>query len=271
MIQPASALPASALYAGHVMHRRLRPRAHHLRYRVFMALLDLDEIDGLAARLRLFSRGCFNLFAFRDADYGNGTAQPLRAQIEGHMRAAGIPPDGGPIRLLTMPRMLGFAFNPVSLFFCHRRDGTLAAIHYEVNNTFGERHGYFLPVDGDSDARQPIHQTCAKAFHVSPFMGLDMDYDFRITPPADRLRVAISGRDICGPLINALFTARRRPLTDGALALAFVSHPLLTVKVVAGIGWEALLLWLKGIGLHEHPDAPKNAVTIVAIGGAPGQ
>ena len=257
---------ASALYAGHVMHRRLRPRGHHLRYRIFMMLLDLDEIDGLSARLRLFSRGRFALFSFRDRDYGNGTAQPLRDQIETHMRAAGLRPDGGPIRLLTMPRMLGFAFNPVSLFFCHHRDGSVAAIHYEVNNTFGERHGYFLPVEGGASARAAIHQSCAKDFHVSPFMGLDMAYDFRVIPPAAHLSVGITGSEADGPLITALFTARRRALTDGALALAFISYPLLTLKVVAGILWEALLLWLKGIGLHEHPDAPKNAVPIVPLG-----
>ena len=260
--------PASGLYAGHVMHRRIRPRCHRLSYRIFMALLALDDIDGLSARLRLFSRGRFNLFAFHDHDYGNGTAEPLRAQIESHMDAAGLTPDGGPIRVLTMPRMLGFAFNPLSIFFCHRRDGTLAAIHYEVNNTFGERHGYFLPVDTANQPGQPIRQRCGKAFHVSPFMGMAMDYDFRVVPPAGRLAITITGSDDAGPVITAALAARRRPLTDGALALAFVSYPLLTLKVVAGIGWEALLLWLKGIGLHEHPNAPKNAVTIVPAGSA---
>ena len=164
--------PASSLYMGSVMHHRLRPRAHRLRYRIFMALLDLDEIDALARSFRLFSRGRFNLFAFHAGDYGNGTGEPLRLQLERHMRAAGLTPDGGPIRLLTMPRMLGFAFNPVSLFFCHRRDGTLVAIHYEVNNTFGERHGYFLPVT--EDGAPTVHQHCAKAFHVSPFIGMGL-------------------------------------------------------------------------------------------------
>ena len=256
----------SALYTGYVMHRRLRPLTHRLRYAIFMVLLDLDDIDGLAARLRLFSRGKFNLFAFRDADYGNGTDQPLRSQIETHMRAAGLNPDGGPIRLLTMPRMLGFAFNPLSLFFCYRRDGTLMAIHYEVNNTFGERHSYFLPVGDEHPAGQPIRQFCAKAFHVSPFMGMAMGYDFRVIPPAERFAIGITGSDADGPLLSAVFTARRRPLSDGALLLAFVSYPLLTLKVVAGILWEALLLWTKGVGVHGHPKAPPNAVTIIPAG-----
>ena len=257
---------ASGLYMGSVMHRRLRTRAHRLRYRIFMALLDLDEIDALARRLRLFSRRRFNLFAFYDRDYGAGTAEPLRSQMERHMRAAGLTPDGGPIRLLTMPRMLGFAFNPISVFFCHARDGRLVAIHYEVNNTFGERHGYFLPVAPDG---QPIvRQHCAKAFHVSPFIGMALRYDFRVAPPAAGFALGITASDEAGTIITAAFTAHRRALTDRTLALAFVSHPLLTLKVVAGILWEALILWLKGTGLHEHPNPPIHPVTVVRAGAA---
>lgn len=257
---------ASGLYMGSVMHRRLRGRAHRLQYRIFMALLDLDEIDALNGRLRLFSRGRFNLFAFYDSDYGAGTDQPLRDQIETHMRAAGLAPDGGAIRLLTMPRMLGFAFNPVSLFFCYDRGGTLVAIHYEVNNTFGERHGYFLPVErGD---QEQVRQHCTKAFHVSPFIGMALRYDFRVAPPAQGMTLGIAGSDAQGTVITAAFTAQRRSLTDRVLALAFVSYPLLTLKVVAGILWEALKLWLKGIGLHDHPNPPEHAVTIVQPGAA---
>ena len=264
MTGPMASTGASALYTGEVMHRRLRGRAHRLRYRLFMMLLDLDEIDTLARRLRLFSRGRFNLFAFRDADYGNGGATPLRAQIEAHMRAAGLEDDGGPIRLLTMPRMLGFAFNPVSLFFCHAASGALVAILYEVNNTFGERHGYFLPVAANSGA--VIRQHCAKTFHVSPFIAMAMRYDFRVLPPAETLGIGITGRDDQGLVITAALSARRRALSDMALARAFVSYPLLTLKVVVGIGWEALLLWLKGTGLHEHPNPPEASVTYGSAG-----
>ena len=252
---------ASGLYMGSVMHRRLRGRGHRLRYRLFMALLDLDEIDALSRRLRLFSKGRFNLFSLYARDYGDGTDTPLRGQIERHMRASGLTPDGGPIRLLTMPRMLGFAFNPISLFFCHALDGRLMAIHYEVNNTFGERHGYFLPVEDSSAAT--IRQHCLKAMHVSPFIGMGLRYDFRVVPPGQGIALGITGSDAQGTIITAAFTARRRGLNDRALALAFVAYPLLTLKVVAGIGWEALLLWLKGNGLHEHPKPPVQPVTIV--------
>lgn len=248
-----------ALYVGHVMHRRLRPRRHALRYGIFALLLDIDAIDTLAGRLRFFSRARFNLFAFYDRDYGNGSQEPLRVQVERHMWAARIVPDGGAIRLLTMPRILGFAFNPLSVFFCHGRDGTLRAILYEVNNTFGQRHGYLLPVERGQGS--PIRQSCDKAFHVSPFMGMDMRYDFRMTPPGATYALAITVGDASGPVLLATQDARRRPLDDAALLRVFVTHPLLTLKVVGGILWEAARLWAKRVPVHDCPAPPVHAVT----------
>ena len=250
---------ASALYEGHVMHRRLRPRGHRLRYRIFSLLLDLDEIDEVAARLKLFSRNRFNVFAFHDRDYGPGTGEPLRAHVERCLAMAALEPDGGAIRLLTMPRILGFAFNPLSIYFCHRRDGALVAILYEVNNTFGERHSYLLPVQ---DGERPIRQSCAKGFHVSPFMAMDMHYAFRIVPPGDGLSIAIAGSDAQGPIITAVHAAERRPLTDASLARTLATHPLLTFKVVGGILWEALKLWIKRVPVHDRPAPPLHPVTI---------
>lgn len=256
---------ASGLYLGRVMHHRLRPRTHRLRYRMFSLLLDLDEIDAIASRLRLFSRRRFNLFAFHDRDHGDGSATPLRAQVEAHMRAAGVTPDGGAIRLLAMPRLLGHVFNPLSVWFCHARDGALAVVIYEVNNTFGQRHSYVLPVAASDGAE--IRHSAPKNFHVSPFMALDMTYNFRVLPPGETLRIAITGRDGDGALIHAALHAERRPLTDAALLRAACSQPLMTLKVVAGIGWEALLLWAKGVPVHKLPPAPASPVTIPLAGG----
>jgi uncharacterized protein len=250
---------ASALYVGHVMHRRLRPRALQLRYRIFSLLLDLDEVDALAKRLRLFSRNRFNLFAFHDRDFAEGTDEPLRMQVERHLAAAGIDAGGGPIHLLAMPRILGFAFNPLSVYFCHGRDGALRATLYEVHNTFGERHGYLLPVEAGEDT---IRQDCAKAFHVSPFMAMEMRYAFRVTPPGSRVSIAITGSDADGPIITAVHAAERRLLSDAALARVFVTHPLLTLKVVGGILWEAAKPWTKGVPVHARPASPSNPVTI---------
>ncbi|MBA2932884.1 DUF1365 family protein [Sphingomonas sp. CGMCC 1.13654] len=250
----------SALYVGHVMHRRTRPRSHRLRYRIFSLLLDLDEIDMLAARLMVFSRSRFNLFSFHDRDYAAGTREPLRAQVERHLASAGMDLGGGAIRLLTMPRILGFAFNPLNVYFCHDSGGALRAVLYEVNNTFGQRHSYLLPVE---QVAGTVRQGCAKDFHVSPFMGMDMRYAFRLTPPDQRLSLAITGSDGEGPIITAVHSAARRPLTNAQLLRAFATHPLLTFKVVGGILWEALRLWIKGVPVQDRPALPIQPVTIV--------
>jgi DUF1365 family protein len=250
----------SALYAGKVMHQRLRPRRHRLSYRIFMLLLDLDEIEKLARKLRLFSRIRFNLFSFVDRDHGDASEASLRAYVEREMKAAGMEPDGGPIRLLSMPRILGYAFNPLSVYFCYRLSGRLGAILYEINNTFGQRHSYLIPVE-EASGQGLVEQYCRKRFYVSPFMGMDMRYRFRIAPPAAKILVDIMGSDDEGPLIFAAFAGERRPLTDRTLALAFLAYPLLTLKVIAGIHWEALLLWAKGVRLQPRPAPPAESVT----------
>ncbi|HSI41275.1 MAG TPA: DUF1365 domain-containing protein [Xanthobacteraceae bacterium] len=255
-----SAAAHSALYPGAVMHRRLRPRRHGLRYRMTPMLLDLDEIDALDRRLLLFARNRFNLFAFHDRDHGDGSDTPLRTQIEAHLAQAGLDLAGGPIRLMCLPRMLGYVFNPLSVYFCHARDGALKAIFYEVSNTFGQRHSYLIPV---SEAAGPIRQDCAKAFYVSPFMDMDLFYDFRVVPPGERLAVSVTASDAEGVVLVAHFTGRRRALTDGALARLFAGLPLMTLTVTVGIHWEALRIWLKGIALRPRPPAPAEAVTVV--------
>ena len=252
----------SAIYAGSVFHQRFRPRPHRLRYRVFQCLFDLDEIDTMSKRLRLFSRNRFNLFSFYDKDFGDRSGARLRPQVEALMARAGRPSDGGQIRLLAMPRMLGHVFNPISVWFCHRRDGSLSTIIYEVTNTFKERHSYVIAVEGDGGA--PIRQACDKAMYVSPFMDLDMRYDFTIEPPMERARVVVTGGDTHGPLIVAAFEGARRELSDKALLGAFLRHPLLTLKVVAGIHIEALKLFLKRIGVRRHDPVEGDGVTIVA-------
>ncbi|MDN5848050.1 MAG: DUF1365 family protein [Nitrococcus sp.] len=249
----------AALYVGRIMHRRLRPRQHKLRYRIFYLLLDLDQVDNLARTLRLFSHNGFNIFSFHDRDHGDGSATSLREQVERHLRDADVE-VGGPIRLLTMPRILGYVFNPLSIYFCHRTNGSLTAILYEVNNTFGQRHTYLIPV---TEGRQAtIRQESRKSFHVSPFLDTDMAYSFAIRPPNKRLAVSIVGHDAKGPLILAALSAERQTLTDAALARVFYRYPLLTVKVIVGIHWEAMLLWLKGVRPRRRPPPPEQPLTV---------
>jgi DUF1365 family protein len=253
---------ASALYFGTVTHRRLRPKRHHLSYRVFSMLIDINELPTLSRTLRLFSHNRFNLFGFYDRDHGVGAGN-LRAHVEAQLAEAGIDLDGGPIRLLCNPRMLGYAFNPLSVYFCHRADGGLGAILYEVHNTFGERHGYLIPVTAQTGST--ISQSCDKNFYVSPFLAVEGRYGFRIMPPGRTVVVHIDHFDEEGLLLQASFVGDRVPLSDKSLIAAFVRYPLVTLKVIAGIHWEALKLWRKGVALHDRPPPPAHPVTIVPL------
>lgn len=251
----------SALYTGVVVHQRFRPTRHRLRYKLFRMLFDLDDMP--SPRLRFFSRNRFNLVSFHDRDHLDGSEASLRPQIEAAMAAAGLVPDGGPIRLLRMPRVFGHVFNPISVFCCHRRDESLAALLYEVNNTFGERHSYLIPVDADGG--KTIRQSCEKAFHVSPFMRMATTYRFRVVPPGDSTAIVVNGEDAAGRIITASFAGRRRPMSDKALLDMLIRHGMLSVKVVVAIHWEALKLWLKGMRIQPRPAPPSSPVTIVSL------
>lgn len=245
----------SALYSGQVMHHRLRPREHTLRYRVFWMLLDLDELDQMSRSLRFFSRNRFNLMGFHDADHGDGSETPLRVQATRLLERRGVDIGSGAIRLLTMPRVLGYVFNPISLYYCHRPDGALAAMIYEVTSTFRERRAYVLPVAPEDGRVGRIDQATGKGLYVSPFMDMDMRYAFKGSVPDERLDLAIDGLDSQGLLIATAMRGRRRALGDRALLAAMAAMPLLTIKVVAAIHWEALKLWLKGVPLTRKPPA----------------
>jgi DUF1365 family protein len=160
--------------------------------------------------------------------------------------------------LLCLPRVLGYVFNPLSLYYCYAADGRLAAVLYEVKNTFGEQHAYVLPVDPARASAEPIRQSCAKDLYVSPFIEMAARYHFRLAPPDRRLSVVIQEEVDGGPLLVATMTGRRRPLSDRELALAALRHPLMAHKVIAGIHLEALRLWRKGIALHPRPDARRT-------------
>jgi len=250
----------SSIYVGSVMHRRLRPRRHHFRYRAFWLLLDIDEIEVLSKRMTCFSYNSPNLFSFYNSDHGDGTNTLLRVQIDRQLAEVGLDITGGRVMLLCMPRTLGYCFNPLSIFFCHREDGELAAIIYQVHNTFAERYSYVIAVEGAGNA---IRQNCRKRFYVSPFLDMDLRYDFRVAAPDDRVAVAIAASGSEGPVLSAVMTGYRRPLTDRDLVGVFLRIPAVTLKVIAGIHWEALNLWFKRIGFRRRPAPPVCAATIV--------
>ncbi|MFW2342569.1 DUF1365 domain-containing protein [Brevundimonas sp.] len=252
--------PEFGLYVGEVTHRRVRPFHHRLRYRVYMLLLDLDAAERRLSRLKWLRPGRWGLMRWSAGDYGRkGDPRPLRAQIEDHLAAAGIALEGGPIRLLTMPRILGYGFNPLSVYFCYRPDGALAALVYEVSNTFGERHSYLIARPG-ADAG-PVRQSAPKRFFVSPFMDMGMTYDFVVRPPGDDLSVTVNVRRGDEPVLTATFAGQHRALDDRNLLGAFLSHPLLTWKVIAAIHWEAIKLLFKGARYRVRGAPPTQPVT----------
>ena len=254
---------ASSIYFGEVIHQRFSPRRHHLRYRVFQGLFDLDELPTLGRKLRFFSYNRVNVFSFHDTDHGDAAGGGLRAHVEALLAKAGLSIDGGRIDLLCMPRILGFVFNPLSIFYCFTRHGDLIAILYEVNNTFGQRHHYLIPVDATAGGN--VRQACRKEFHVSPFMDMDMVYDFKLTVPAETLVTTVSGSQMGGaPLIYASFTGARRELSDATLVKALVIYPLLTLGVVGAIHWEAVKLLAKGLRLRRlRPPPPSGTAAVV--------
>lgn len=242
---------ASGIYEGWVMHRRLAPRHHRFKYSVFALLLDLDELPALDRALRLFKYNRPGLFSFQDRDHGPMDAKTppdLKRWLDGLLADAGITAKGAR-RVLCYPRILGFVFNPLSVWFCHDEEGVLKAIVYEVHNTYEERHAYVLPVD---EGTKLVRHGCSKNFYVSPFLSRDCRYLFRIRPPGEDVVIAIHEEEAGRPILNASFAGERRPLADGALLRMLLTYPLMTLKVIVAIHYEAVRLMLKGVRRHPH-------------------
>lgn len=246
----------SALYESTVMHHRVRPFRHRFSYKVFSLLLDVDEIPALGRRLWLFSHNRFNLFGFRDRDFGDGAGP--RAWVERALAEKGHDFPMGRIELLCFPRVLGYVFNPLSIYYVRDLQGVLRVVLYEVTNTYRDRHSYLLPVSGDGAV---IRQHCDKNMYVSPFIGMQARYHFRLSEPGEQLSVAIREETPEGNVLFAAQSGVRKPLTDGILARMFIRHPLMTLKVIGGIHWEALKLWRKGARVFRHPAPPDTEVS----------
>jgi DUF1365 family protein len=240
---------AAALYFGEVTHARLKPIAHRFSYRVMSLLIDLDRLEEADRLSPLFGVNRAALYSFHEADHGERDGSPLRRYAQRRAAEHGVDLAGGRVLLLCYPRLFGYAFNPLSVYFCYRADGELALMIYEVRNTFGEIHPYVLAVKPGEISAAGIRQEQDKLFYVSPFIGMAMRYHFRVSPPGERIKLRILETDCEGPLLAATFNGRRRALTSAALLRSFFALPVVSLKIVAAIHWEALRLWLKGLRL----------------------
>jgi uncharacterized protein len=249
----------SCIYTGHVHHLRRRPKRHRLHYRVFSLFIDLDDFEKIDADNRLFCINRPGLFSFWERDHGIGEETGLKAWALDHLRRAGFDTEGVSVRLLCYPRILGYAFNPLSVYYCYDSKNTLIATLHEVNNTFGEKHTYVLPAQvrqADAGFRQETHKNLA----VSPFTSMDATYRFEMNDPSESIDLHIGLHDNDGPVMSASFSGDRHELSDQKLVLNFLQYPLMTFKVTLGIHFEALCLWLKGVPLVARTPA-KTPIT----------
>lgn len=243
------------------MHARLMPFRHKFIYRVFSLFVDLDELETLDRKCRLFSHNRRNVFSLYDEDHARRDGGPIRPWIENLLRNAHVDIEGGSIRILCFPRVFGYVFNPLTVYFCHEASGVLRALVYEVRNTFDEKHAYVVPVDHRQNQLTPIKHGRAKQFYVSPFIGMAAHYNFRVTEPGDRLAVMIRETTDDGTLLIATQNGRRQTFDDRNLTIAFLKYPLMTLKVILAIHWQALKLWLKGAKPVPRPSPPSNEAT----------
>jgi uncharacterized protein len=254
-----------ALYAGRVMHKRLTPFTHRFSYRVFSLWLDLDRLEETASRLRLFSHNRFNLLSFHDRDHGPRDGTPVRDWLHVLLSDWKLLPAAPRIMAQCYPRLLGHVFNPISVYYVYEtaaEPARLTSIVYEVKNTFGDQHCYVIPVRQEQQHAALITQQADKGLYVSPFLPLAGHYRFRLNRPGQYLSQLIRQSGAAGEQLVATFTAERQALTDRNILRMVAQHPLMTLKVVAGIHWEALKLWRKGASFHHRPPAPAAPATL---------
>ncbi|MET1415498.1 DUF1365 domain-containing protein [Roseibium sp. HPY-6] len=244
--------PAS-LYSGKVMHHRMKPTEHRFSYSVFSLLIDLDQLEAAGRQSRFFSMNRFNLLSFHERDHGARDGSSLRRYVEKLLRKQSIASPSR-ILLLAYPRLLGYGFNPLSVYYAYDEDERLTAIVYEVRNTFGGIHTYTLPLEPGQLSDAGVRQDQSKEFYVSPFVSMEQHYHFRMLPPGKAVRVRILEKDPEGPLLSATFSGNSVPLTSRSLVAECARVPFLTAKVILAIHWEAFKIWLKRVPFHPRPD-----------------
>ena len=243
----------SCIYNGEVTHTRFKPVRHFLKYKTFSLLIDLDEINLLDKSIGIFSHNKFNIFSFYDKDHGDRDGGNLKDWVISNLKKFRIKENITNIKLLCYPRILGYVFNPLSIFYCYEKD-KLVAIFYEVKNTFNEQHTYIFKIKNNEE----IIQKCRKKFYVSPFMDMETFYNFKLLNPKDKLSVFIKQTDADGTILTATQTGDKKEFSYKQLAINFLKYPLMTIKIISSIHYEALLLWKKGAIYRKREIKLKN-------------
>ena len=251
-------IKSSCIYNGNVIHKRFKPKEHIFKYKVFSLLIDLSELSILEKELKLFSYNKFNILSFYDIDHGPRDGTSLTAWVKENLSKNNINNEAITIKLLCYPRIWGYVFNPLSVFFVYDKNLNLIAILYEVKNTFGEQHTYIFKIEKNS---QLFEHSCKKKFHVSPFIEIDCTYFFKILKPEKKLSIVINQNDNKGKLLFATQDGEKKDLNTKNLAVSYLSHPLMSFKIIGAIHYEALKLWLKGVKLVKKKLKIKNNIT----------
>tara|TARA_B100000989_G_scaffold291008_1_gene264931 strand:+ start:5546 stop:6313 length:768 start_codon:yes stop_codon:yes gene_type:complete len=245
----------SCIYTGEVIHKRFKPKEHFFKYKVFSLLLDLSEIRFINKTIPFFSYNKFNILSFFDKDHGKRDGSDLVIWVRKKLKEKRITLDDIKIKILCYPRIFGYVFNPLSIFFIYNNTDQLIAIFYEVKNTYGEQHTYIFKI---KNSNSQIKNDCKKKFFVSPFMDLESEYFFKVLLPGNKLSVIIDQRDREGKLLFASQDGNRHDLTLKNLLLCYLKHPLMSIKIISAIHFEALKLWFKGVKLAKKKFKLKN-------------
>jgi len=249
----------SSIYIGNVIHKRFKPKIHFFKYKVFSILLDISEIDILDKSLKIFSYNKFNIVSFYDADHGPRDGTSIKEWVIKNLNDNRINTENIKIKLLCYPRIFGYVFNPLSVFFIYNKNSELISILYEVKNTFGEQHTYVFKTKENENY---IKHTCKKKFHVSPFIEMDCTYFFKILKPSEKISVIIDQYDEEGKLLYASRDGDRIEFNNKNLVLSYLRHPLMTFKIIVAIHFEAFKLWTKGIKFIKKRFKIKNNISI---------
>ena len=249
----------SYIYSGNVVHKRFKPKIHFFKYKVFSLLIDLSELELLDKNLKIFSYNKFNIVSFYDRDHGARDGSSIKEWVIDNLKKNNIDNENIQIKLLCYPRIFGYVFNPLSVFYIYDNNSNLISVLYEVKNTFGEQHTYIFKTDIDQNL---IQHMCKKKFHVSPFIEMDCTYFFRLLKPGKKISVIIDQNDKDGKILYASQDGVRSEMNNGNFVKSYLKHPLMTFKIILAIHFEAFKLWSKGIKFIKKTLKIKNNITI---------